>query len=320
MATQPRIPRIQDVPRVLALVLNWNGASDTLDCLESLKRQTYPALDVLVLDNASTDDSVVEIRTARPDVELLQNAANLGYGGGNNVGLRLAMARDIPFALVLNNDTVLEPDCVASLVRAARAHPEAAALAPKSYYFGQPKMLYSAGGTWDPSGYPRLIGFRKPDGAEYDIPRRTDWLNGCALMIRCKSLSTIGLFDERFFHTFEDTDWSLRARHAGFSLRVAPQAHLAHRIGRSLGGSDTPSYAYYYTRNHLLFVALHFHGWQRLRQMLGVFVRARRALKRARKHHPARRSAIRRAMLQALADALLGRFGVDPNLPARAQR
>ncbi len=310
--TEPTIPE-PEVDRVLALVLNWNGAADTLDCLDSLKVQTHCALDVLVLDNGSTDDSVTEIRTAWPDLELVATGVNLGYAGGNNVGLRIALERRVPFVLVLNNDTVLEPDCVESLVRAARAHSEAAALSPKSFIYeraiDQPRTIYCAGGGWDGTGYPRMIGFREPDGPAFARAREVEWLNGCAILLRREALERIGLFDERFFHTFEDTDWSLRARRAGWTLRVEPAARLAHRISRSLGSSQTPAYLYYYTRNHLLFAETHFRGLQRVHATIGVLVRGLRALRRTARKRPAHAPAVRRAMAQGVSDYLARRFG-----------
>lgn len=301
-----------DIPKVLALVLNWNGAPDTIACVQSLRVQSYPRLEILVLDNASTDDSVATIRATLPDVELVETGANLGYGGGNNLGMRIALEREIPFVLVLNDDTVLEEGCVSELVRAAEKHPEAAALAPKSYVFEQPGVLYSVGGTWDPAGYPRLSGFGSADGPEFATAREVDWLNGCALLFRSESLRSVGLFDERYFHTFEDTDWSLRARRAGFSLRVVPEARLGHRFEGSLGESERPQYTYYYTRNHLLFVELHLRGLRRIHGIYGVVVRCLRALKRARKRGAPQYSAIRRAMLRGIVDYFGRRFGMRP--------
>ncbi|HKK50679.1 MAG TPA: glycosyltransferase family 2 protein [Myxococcota bacterium] len=298
-------------PTVLALVLNWNGADDTLACLQSLKTQSWPGLQALVLDNGSSDDSVRRIQAAFPEVEIESLGSNLGYAGGQNAGLRAALGRGAVFALVLNNDTVLEAECVERLVDAAMRHPEAAALAPKSLLSDPPGTVYFAGGGWDPSGYPRMIGFGRPDGPEYSRERETDWLNGCALLVRCEALERIGLFDERFFLTFEDTDWSLRARAAGHRLRLVPEARLVHHASRSFGSSRTPTHLYYYTRNHLLFVSIHARGLARIRGFWGVFTRARRALKRARKQSPEGGRRARRALLRATRDFWLGWLGPE---------
>lgn len=116
--------------RVIALVLNWHGADDTIPCLRSIESQTYDAIETIVLDNGSEDDSVTRIRASCQDTEVHENGLNLGYAGGNNVAMRMALERGADFVLVLNNDTVLEPDCVERLLDDAMRYPEAGALAP----------------------------------------------------------------------------------------------------------------------------------------------------------------------------------------------
>lgn len=298
-----------DEARVIALVLNWNGADDTLACLRSLASQTHEGLEVLVIDNGSEDDSVARIRAEMPQVEMLELAENVGYAGGNNEGLRIALERRADFVFVLNNDTVLEPGCVSALLCDAIDHPEAGAIAPKSLIHDHPELVYFAGGGWDSAGYPRMMGFWEPDGPAFGDARETDWLNGCALFFRREALQQVGLFDDRFFLTFEDTDWSLRARAMGYRLRVVPDARLAHRISRSFGSSATPDYLYYYTRNHLLLIRKHHRGSERLRRIGGALSRVRRALKRASKVSMPHLRDSCRAVLQAWLDHGRGRYG-----------
>lgn len=235
------------------IVLNWNGRDDTLACLASLVAQTVP-VHVLVVDNGSTDDSVAAVRREHPGVEVIETGANLGYAGGNDVGLRHALAGPFRQVLVLNNDTLLELDCVERLAAALDACPGAAAVAPKSLAPGRPDRIHFAGGRVSRDGHAWHVGLGEPDGPAFDVSGDTEWISGCAIFASREALLRVGLFDERFFLLFEDLDWSLRARRLGYRLCYEPRARMRHAGSKSFGGKRGARYQYFFTRNGLLWL------------------------------------------------------------------
>jgi len=244
-------PSVPALPRIAVSLLHWKGEADTVACLESLAAQQGVNLRLMLTYNGPDSETPAAVRQMVPPESLIATGANLGYAGGNNVAMRQALDEGEELVLVLNNDTVLAPDCVLHLARALQADPHLGAVAPKSYYFTPPDLVYFAGGGLSPEAYPEHIGGGQPDGPQYDQPGACDWLTGCAILFRGEALRRVGLFEARFFIYFEDTDWSLRARRAGYRLGIVPQAHLWHKVSSSMGQTWSPRFLYYYTRNNL---------------------------------------------------------------------
>jgi GT2 family glycosyltransferase len=219
-------------PHVVIVVLNWNGVDDTLECLESLSRLDYPAYEMMVVDNGSTDGSVPAIRERFPAVTIVENGENMGYAGGNNVGLRHAMAQEADYALLLNNDTVVDPAFLRILVDAAEAEPSAGITGPTVYYHAQPDVIWSAGGGIDwQRGDTRMVGLNERDEGQFGTePRPVDFVAGCAMLVRRAVLEQAGLLDERFFVYYEESEWCVRAARAGFRIVYVPAAHIWHKI------------------------------------------------------------------------------------------
>lgn len=302
---------------VTAIILNWNGKADTLSCLSSLKEQTVP-LDLVVVDNGSEDDSEAAIRQTHPDITLLQTGRNLGYTGGNNVGIRHALATGATHIFVVNNDVVFDPHCVAELLADCLAHPNAAAIAPKSLYQSQPDRIYFAGGRLLKTGSAVHVGLGQPDGPEFDQPGNTDWITGCALFGIRQAFEQIGLFDDRYFLLFEDVDWSLRAREAGMPLRYAPTARLWHAGSKTFGGKRGPAYQYYFTRNGLLFLERHSSLLLLLpRAILFLWESCARVYRVG--QTPQEKTALFRATALAIKDYLRRQFGQGSMIPPVAK-
>lgn len=249
------------------------------------------------MDNASTDGTVSEICVQFPKVEIIENNQNLGYAGGNNVGLKRALDLGSDYIFVVNNDTILDPDCITHLVSDLEAHSEAAAAAPRSYFLDAPEMIYFAGGSIDEWGRHAHLGNDKKDIVLQSESISSEWLNGCAILFRSKALTKIGFFDERYFLLFEDSDWSLRARQAGYDLRVVFSARLWHKGSVSFERNSSPMYIYYYVRNNLLWIERHYLLPLRLRQFY-------RAVKRAFGKYPSRR-----AVITGVFDFIFRKFG-----------
>lgn len=255
---------------VIVIVLNWNGAQDTLRCLDSLGRVAYPRFEVLVVDNGSTDGSVDLLRQAYQDVELLENHENLGYAGGNNVGIERAVARGADYVVLLNNDTVVDPGFLDTLVEGADRHPKAAFFGPKILYLDRPDTVWFGGGRIDWSNGSSHIDQERRDEPTDTTPREVDYVTGCCLMVRSSAINSIGLMDPRFFLLFEETDWCVRARQSGWQVVYVPASRVWHAGSQSFGGYGSPTYRYYYARNELLLYWIHLRGKQRVRALFNA--------------------------------------------------
>jgi GT2 family glycosyltransferase len=211
-------------PLVYCVVLNWNGWEDTLKCLASLELQDYPELQVVVVDNNSTDDSVARIGAAFPNILLLQSPENGGFSKGNNIGIRHALAAGAEFVWLLNNDTITPPGTASKLVAKARSSPTAGGVGTVLYYMDAPMQMQAWGGgqisLW--SGYNTHF----TAAAEFG---QGTFLTGASLLLRAKALLQVGLLDEDFFMYCEDVDLSFRLRKAGWDIVVAEDTAVLHK-------------------------------------------------------------------------------------------
>jgi GT2 family glycosyltransferase len=233
--------------RLVAVVLSWNGREDTLVALESLR-----GIETVVVDNGSSDGSADAVAERFPELQLVRTGVNLGFAGGNNVGIRRALDLGADWVLLVNNDATVEPGLVEALADATAARPDAGVLACK-VLFADSERLWYAGAGFDPYlGRSRHRGFGERDepGALGDTARAT-----CAAMaVSRAAIEAAGLLDEEFFLYVEDLEWSLRIREAGFAVVYVPAARVRHRISVAAGGAGSPTTSYYETRNMLAVV------------------------------------------------------------------
>jgi hypothetical protein len=228
---------MNESPLVYIIVLTWNGKDDTIECLNSLQRLSYPNAHILLVDNASTDGTVQTVRSLFPHVDILVNATNLRFAGGNNVGINHALSHNAEYILLLNNDTIVEPDFLTHLVRAAANDETVGMAAPKIYYFDHPRVIWFAGGKiewW--KGWISHTGIREVDRGQYDAIQKVDYLTGCCMLVKRKVIEQIGLLDERYHIYGEDADWCIRAARAGYTLLYVPSAVVWHKLSVSAGG------------------------------------------------------------------------------------
>jgi GT2 family glycosyltransferase len=225
-------------PLVCAVVLNWNGGQRVADCVRSVLQCAYGNLRVIVVDNASTDDSAACLREEFPRAELILNEVNAGFAGGSNLGIRRALAEGAEFVLLLNNDLILDKSLVSELVAAAAGH-DAGLAVPKIFYQASPRRIWSAGAV-QRRFPPRItmIGLRQEDGPRYSVERTVDCAVGCAVLVRAGVFQGAGLLDECYFMYFEDYDFSLRARNAGYKIVFAPKAMAWHAVAASTGDNS----------------------------------------------------------------------------------
>ncbi len=244
-----------DPPSIWIVVLNWNGLNDTVACLDSLRHLRYANRRVIVVDNGSTDGSVAALRCAAtaPAIEIIEAGKNLGYAGGNNLGIRYALDHGADFVLVLNNDTTVDAMLLDELIAAAERNPAAGCFGPWIFYMRDSDRLWFTRSEWDHAvsafttpGKGRLVSELARE------PTSTEYVCGAALFFRASVVRQIGLFDERFFLVYEDSDWCFRARRTGLECVSVPLARVWHKIGTSFGSEASPLRTYFSARNKLL--------------------------------------------------------------------
>lgn len=248
-------------PLVWIIVLNWNRPEDTERCVASLQESDYAAYRILVVDNGSTDDSVERI-CAIPGVDVLANGENLGFAAGNNRGIRRALDRDAEYTLILNNDVSVAPDMLSRLVHFAEDNRQIGAIGPLIYYADSPEKVWFAGMTFRDSLYVvrRGLRLREPLRPLEEV----DFISGCAMLVRREVWERVGFFDERFFMYYEDLDFALRVKQAGYSIACATEAEMWHTLSASTGGQDSPLKQYYQVKSMVLFTRKHTRGLARL--------------------------------------------------------
>ncbi|MGQ9628534.1 MAG: glycosyltransferase family 2 protein [Anaerolineae bacterium] len=242
-------------PKVSIIILNWNGLEDTVECLESLKKITYPNYEVIVVDNGSQGDDVRALRERYRDyIHIIQNEKNYGFARGNNVGIRYALDKGTDYVLLLNNDTVVAPDFLDVLVGAAQSDERIGIACPRIYRYSQPEKVCFDGGArvhlWWGTVTERLRPGSEPAALD------TEFAIGTAMLIRRKTLEQTGLLPEEYFFGAEDWDYSLNALRHNLRIVVARRAVVWHKVGGIAGPTmGRPRLAY-----------KNYEGWQILRR------------------------------------------------------
>jgi GT2 family glycosyltransferase len=230
------------------IILNWNGKKWTEDCIKSLNRQTLKNFEIIVVDNASSDGSVEYLKKKFPKIKIIKAKTNLGYAGGNNLGVKKTKK---DFILILNNDTVLDKNFIKEMWNNKN---KADILGSKNYYFDKKYLLWSVGSSVNQlTMKASLVGNKQIDKGQWDS-FSPEQIVGSAMLINRKVIDKIGFLDEKYFCYYEETEWQTRAKKTGFKISWVPSAILWHKVGLSTGGGRTPTSAYYLTRNRAFYI------------------------------------------------------------------
>jgi len=301
--------RRQATGRVAVVLVNWNGAADTLATLASLDRcqgdgarpatrqgdlhpgpaephsgtppdrtpgaargaaetagmpampvapVTAPALRLIVVDNGSSDGSAARLRRERPGLEVIESGGNLGFAGGNEVGIRRALAdAEVAWVLLLNTDVAVDPGFLQPLL-AACADPRVGAAGPKIFYFDPPDRLWAAGGRLRiRETVTEEFGRGQPDGPRFSRPADVTYLTTCCLLIPRDALERVGALDPAYFINVDDADWCRRALDAGYRLRYVPESRVWHKVAAASGGAYTPGKTFHTARSNAVYVRRH---------------------------------------------------------------
>lgn len=277
------------MPLVNIVILNWNGATDTLECLESLQKLRNVRYRITVCDNASSDNSLsILARWAEekqlscrllqpgaepgvhcPEITLIDNGANLGFAAGNNTGIRYALAQsDVDYVWLLNNDTVVAPDSLAALVQRAKSDENIGICGSLLKFYDDRSVIQAVGGCRfnEVTGIAsETLGRYLPDSVTLDrteYEAAMDYVCGASMLVSRAFLEQVGLMEESFFLYYEEMDWAIRAR-GKFTLAIAIDSVVYHKEGSSIGSASMKQAAsstseFYMARSKLRFMARHF--------------------------------------------------------------
>lgn len=294
---------------VLAVAVTWNCRAQALALVASLQAQRPQAPDILVVDNASTDGTADAV--AALGVEVLRLGENTGGAGGFAAGMRVGAERGHDWLWLCDGDACATPDALAGLLAEGQRHPRAAAIGSRIVMANHPRLIQECGATLDRwSGRPRFRHAFADAGRE--LPgEAVDYLAACSLLVRGEAVRALGGFDPALFVFFDDVDWSLRARAAGWQLRTAPRSVVHHPFHG--GKPPLPWRVYYGARNQIVVHARHRRGPRRWLAVWTWIAWAERWARRwARRGHPELAATLRRA----IDDALAGRLGRRDDWPA----
>lgn len=243
---------IIEYPRIGVILVNYNGKNYNSECIESITNSTYKNISIILVDNASIDDSTEDIINNFKQVIVIKNNENLGFSGANNIGIKYAIKNGCEYVLLLNNDTVIKDDMIEMMLKTSMMNN--AVISPKIYYFSEPNKLWSAGSgvNWI-KGLAYQIGMNETDIGIYNEIKTVPFATGCCLLIHKHVFDLVGYLNDEYFLYYEDTDFSTRIIEAGIKIIYEPKAILWHKVSSSTGGDESPNYIYYNTRNRLYF-------------------------------------------------------------------
>ena len=240
--------------KVYIVILNWNGKKDTLDCLASLKKQTFKNFETIVVDNGSSDDSCTEIKKRFPDVTLIPTGKNLGFAGGNNVGISHALTQECDAIFLLNNDTEIDSKCVEEFVKQSKQMPNAILGGCLTQFYDRTKYDH-IGGMWnDETANFDLIGAGETIcDDKYQKPRHFDFVCGASMFIPRRIWEEVGLLEPKFFLIWEESDYCAHALKQQYEVYYCPKAIIYHKVSASFVGGK-PHTHYFWWRNRLFYM------------------------------------------------------------------
>jgi GT2 family glycosyltransferase len=237
-------------PLVSIITVNFNGADYTCQMIASLKKISYPAIEIIVVDNASKASPLV-IKALYPDIQLLISEVNVGFAGGNNIGIRASKGE---YILLLNNDTEVDPHFLEPLVTQLASSQNIGGVSPKVYYFDTNIIQFAGATPIHPiTGRGGFIGEKEPDLGQYNTPTVCNHTHGAAMLVPRKVLEQVGLMSEFFFLYYEELDFCEKIKRAGYTFWYIPQAIVYHKESMAVGKKSALK-VYYTTRNRILFM------------------------------------------------------------------
>jgi GT2 family glycosyltransferase len=246
-------------PKVNIVIVNWNGLEDTSELLKSLSKISYSNFFIVIVDNNSANDEAEKLeKSGQAKTHIIKCKENLGFAGGNNIGIKYSLEQKADYILLLNNDTKVNPDFLEILVSKYESTDKAGIVAPRINYFDVPQKIWSDGGYISRL---RGSGFAYSDKLETEVDnsdKSVTFVSGCCMLISRDVSNKVGLFDENYFLYTEDTDLCQRIIKAGYKIFVSPRSKIYHKVSNSSKTRYSALPLYYTTRNRLYFAKKNF--------------------------------------------------------------
>ena len=240
-------------PKVSIILVNYNGEKDTLDCISSLEKITYNNYEIIIVDNASKNQGKLE-EILPTEVVLIKAKENLGFSGGNNLGIEYAMVHGSRYVLLINNDTVVERDFLDRLVEVAENNENVGIVTGKILFYSEPNRIWFGGGEANiEKAIVHHLENRQIDKKSSEI-KDISFVTGCLMLISKEAISKVGMLDNSYFMYSEDVDYCCRIAKEHFRMIYTPLSVIYHKISVSTGGKDSPFSQYYRTRNDMIVI------------------------------------------------------------------
>lgn len=247
-----------EYPLVSIITINYDHPEVTCELLESLRKITYPNIEIIVVDNASPNDDQSVIKEKHPEIIFIQSDKNLGFAGGNNLGIRKSKGK---YILLLNNDTEVDTNFLQPLVNKCENNKKVGAVSPKIYYFYDKKIIQWAGNYKMNKFTMRCMarGWLEKENGQYDSDWKSFYNHGAAMLVPRTVIDKIGLMSEVYFLYYEELDWSERIRNSGYEIYYVHNSMIYHKESISTG-TDSPLKTYYMNRGRFIFLRKNVHG------------------------------------------------------------
>lgn len=253
-------------PCVSIITINYNQLKLTCELLDSLRNITYPDVEIIVVDNNSAENPNTLLLKKYPEVKVIISPENLGFAGGNNLGIQASKGK---YLLFLNNDTEVDPAFLEPLVTLFEENPKAGAASSKILYYNSDNTIQYAGSTRiDPfTGRSKRIGYMEKDHGQHNLQQETDLAHGAAMMVPRRVIDEVGMMPEFFFLYYEEVDWCESIKKAGYKIYFVPASRVYHKESMSIGKKSTLK-TYYMTRNRLLYMRRNTSGLKKMTWIL----------------------------------------------------
>ena len=251
-------------PSIAVILVNWKKYNLTSNCIDSLNKSNYKNFKIILVDNEYSEKSLIDLRNKHKELIVFKEKNNLGFAGGNNIGIRYALENDYDYIMLLNNDTEVKENFILPLVERMEKNLFLAAVQPLILNFSNKSIIWNAGGKLNKFlglTSTRLNNNKLNSSIVFDD--YTDWISGCCILIKSEIVKKIGLLDEKFFNYYEDVDWSLRMKNLGYDLGFVKESIIYHHGSSSSKNKKTKEGVisskihYFNIRNHILLLKKH---------------------------------------------------------------
>lgn len=243
------------MPLIYIILVNYNGYKDTIECVESLKRINYSNYKIIIVDNASTNNSLNYLNKELKDCVIINSKNNLGFAGGNNLGIEYALKNGADYVMLLNNDTLVDPKFLDNMVNLSIEDDKIGIVGCKIMYYPQKDIIWYGGGfiNWF-KFIGEHYGIKEIDKGQCDKQKEIDFMTGCCMLIKKEVFEKTGLLSDEYFMYYEDVDFCIKVKDAGYKIWYDPTAVIYHKVGLSGGGEESEFSIKWITRNKMFFM------------------------------------------------------------------